>query len=94
LAPRAVAVDGDEAARVLTGIVLTGAEFQVVQVEQNKGALDVYRAMRPDIALLNATAGGDLSRRASYTGAKICSSSHIGANHERTSHRTRQLRAH
>ena len=52
-APLVLVVDDDEAARVLTEVVLTNAEFRVVQAENGKDALDVFRAERPDIVLLD-----------------------------------------
>jgi predicted signal transduction protein with EAL and GGDEF domain len=53
--PLVLVVDDDEAARVLTEIVLTNAEFRVVQAENGKQALEVFRAERPDIVLLDVS---------------------------------------
>ncbi len=54
-APLVLVVDDDEVARVLTEIALTNAEFRVVQAENGKDALDVFRAQRPDIVLLDVS---------------------------------------
>jgi len=51
--PLVLVVDDDEAARLLTEIALTKAEFRVVQAENGKDALDVFQAERPDIVLLD-----------------------------------------
>ena len=51
--PLVLVVDDDEGARLLTEIALTNAEFRVVQAENGKDALDVFRAERPDIVLLD-----------------------------------------
>ncbi len=48
-------VDDDETARVLTEIVLTNAEFRVVQAENGRQALEVFAAERPDIVLLDVS---------------------------------------
>jgi PAS domain S-box-containing protein len=55
LGPLILVVDDDEAARVLTEIVLTNAEFRVVQAENGEEALEVFRAERPDIVLLDVS---------------------------------------
>ena len=53
LAPLVLVVDDDETARVLTEIVLTNAVFRVIQAENGKEALDLFRFQRPDIVLLD-----------------------------------------
>jgi PAS domain S-box-containing protein len=55
LAPLVLIVDDDEGARILTEIALTNAEFRVVQAENGKEALDVFRATQPDIVLLDVS---------------------------------------
>jgi PAS domain S-box-containing protein len=54
-APLVLIVDDDETARVLTEAVLTNAEFRVVQAENGKEALELFRAERPDIVLLDVS---------------------------------------
>jgi DNA-binding response OmpR family regulator len=51
--PLVLLVDDDEAARILTEIALTNAGFRVVQAENGKDALDVFRVEHPDIVLLD-----------------------------------------
>jgi PAS domain S-box-containing protein len=53
LTPLVLVVDDDEAARLLLEMALTNADFRVVQAENGKDALDVFRAQRPDIVLLD-----------------------------------------
>jgi len=53
--PLVLIVDDDEGARLLTEIALTNAEFRVVQAEDGKQALEVFRAERPDIVLLDVS---------------------------------------
>jgi PAS domain S-box-containing protein len=53
LAPLVLIVDDDEAARILTEIALTNAEFRVVQAANGMDALEVFRTERPDIVLLD-----------------------------------------
>jgi PAS domain S-box-containing protein len=53
LKPLVLVVDDDEGARLLTEIALTNAGFRVVPAENGKDALDVFRAERPDIVLLD-----------------------------------------
>ena len=55
MAPLVLVVDDVETARVLTEIVLTNAEFRVVQAENGKEALEVYCEQRPDIVLLDVS---------------------------------------
>ena len=52
-APLVLVVDDDEGARLLTEVALTNADFRVTQAENGADALDVFRAERPDIVLLD-----------------------------------------
>lgn len=55
LMPLVLVVDDDEGARMLAEIALTNAEFRVVQAENGKEALDIFRAKCPDIVLLDVS---------------------------------------
>ena len=53
--PLVLIVDDDETARVLIEAVLTNADFRVVQAEDGRAALEMFKAAQPDIVLLDVS---------------------------------------